>query len=132
MNWTKVLIAGVAGGVAMTLSDYVLHGMVMASTYAGLPDVFSQEQSNPAWFFVIGACMGIAAAMLYAKTAGSWSGGWQGGATYGFFLGLIAFFSGFYNTLVIEGFPYYLAWCQGGIALIGAVIMGLVIGLLYK
>ena len=132
MNWTKVLIAGVVGGIAMTISDYVLHGMVMAPTYTGLPAVFSQEQSNPGWFFVIGISMGVAAAILYAKTFGSWSGGWKGGAKFGFFLGLVAFFSPFYDTLVVDGFPYYLAWCQGGIALIGAVVLGLVIGLLYK
>lgn len=132
MNWTKALIAGVAGGVVMTLVDYLLHGIVMADTYMGLPEVFSQEQSNPGWFFLIGICLGIAAAIFYAKTYACWSGGLKGGAVFGFFLGLIVFFYPFYSSLVIDGFPYFLSWCQGGIALIGAVVLGSVVGLVYK
>ncbi len=30
----------------------------------------------------------------------------------------------FYNTLVLDGFPYFLSWCQGGANLIGAVVLG--------
>ena len=41
-------------------------------------------------------------------------------------------FGNFYNPLVIDGFPYYLAWCHGGITLIGSVVGGAVVGLMIK
>lgn len=132
MNWGKVLIGGVAAGVATNIVDFVLHGMVMSNTYMGLPEVFSQEQANPLFFLLVSVCMAIAAAMLFAKTRQAWTDGVKGGATFGAFLGLFAFFPSFYSPLVIDGFPYYLAWCQGGIAFIASVVGGSVLGLIIK
>ena len=132
MNWTKVLIAGIVGGIALNIADFVMHGLIMANTYTKYPEVFTQEQANPLMFALVAICIGIASAILFAKTRTMWAEGWQGGATYGFWLGLIGFFPGFYDSLVIEGFPYYLSWCWGGITLIGFVILGAVMGILYK
>jgi hypothetical protein len=132
MNWSKVLLAGVLAGIATWIADFIMHGQIMAATYVRLSDVFSQEQASPFSFLAISVCIGIAAAILFAKTRSSWAAGPKGGATYGFFLGLVAFFAPFYSSLVIEGWPYYLSWCQGGISLIGAVIGGTVLGLVYK
>lgn len=132
MNWTKVLIAGVVGGIAVSIVDFVLHGMVMGATYREYSDVFTQEEANPVWFFVIAICIAIFAAALFAKTRDCWGDGVKGGATYGFYLGLVFFFQPFYSALVIDGFPYYLSWCHGGISLIGAVVLGAVLALVYK
>ncbi len=132
MNWGKVLIGGVAAGIAMTIADFVLHGMIMSKTYMGLPEVFTQEQANPLYFVLIAVCLSLGAAMLFAKTRQSWAGGVAGGATFGAFLGVFAFFPSFYDPLVIDGFPYFLAWCHGGIAFIGTVVAGAVLGLIIK
>ena len=131
MNWTRAVLAGVAGGVAAWIANFVMHGMILASTYMK-HEVFTQEQANPAYFLLIGICIGIPAAVLFAKTRDSWSGGLTGGATFGFFLGLVAYFDPFYNALVIEGFPYYLSWCWGAVNLIGFVVYGAVIGAVYR
>lgn len=131
MNWGRVLIAGVVAGIVVNLVDFVLHGMIMSSTYTEY-SVFTQEQANPLWFFVIAILIGIFATALFAKTRDCWAEGIKGGLTYGFFLGLVFFFQPFYNPLVLEGFPYYLSWCWGGINMIDALVFGLVIGGLYK
>ena len=52
MNWTKVLLAGVAGGIALNLTEWVLHGMILANTYTKYP-VFSQEAASPLYFLLI-------------------------------------------------------------------------------
>jgi hypothetical protein len=132
MNWSKALIGGVAAGIAVSVVEFILHGQVMASTYTRYSDVFSQEQANPGYFVFVAVCTMIAAAILFAKTRDSWGAGPMGGATYGFFLGLVAFFSYFYNPLVIDGYPYYLAWCQGSITLIAIVVGGAVMGMMIK
>lgn len=132
MNWTKVFVAGVAGGVVANVADFVMHGIIMAGTYEGMPAVFSQEQASPFYFLAISICTAIFFTIVYAKTMGSWGGGVKGGATFGFWMGMVAFFPNFYNALVIADFPYYLSWCWGGMTLISAVIGGAVIGALYK
>ena len=132
MNWPRILLSGIAGGVALNIADFILHGMIMADTYKRYDSVFSQEPANPLHFALIAVCIGIASAILFAKTRSSWGAGATGGATFGFFLGLVGFFPGFYNSLVLDGFPYYLSWCWGGITVIGMVILGAVLGLVYK
>jgi len=131
MSWGKTILAGVIGGFVVSVVDYFLHGVVMARTYATYP-VFSQEQANPVWFILIAIVIGIFAAVLFAKTRSCWAEGWKGGLTYGFWLGMVAFFANFYFPLVLAGFPYYLGWCWGGINVIEGLIGGAVLGLIYK
>lgn len=132
MNWSKVLLAGVLAGIATWVADFVMHGILLADTYVKYSDVFTQEQASPFSFLAISLSIGITAAILFGKTRDSWAPGPKGGATYGFFLGLVAFFTPFYNSLVIDGWPYYLSWCHGGINVIDGVVGGLVLGLVYK
>lgn len=134
MNWNKILVAGVAGGIVMTLVNYVLHGVIMAGTYTRYPEVFRQADNAAAvyWFFIVGALTGVAACALFAKTRGSWGDGFGGGAGFGFWVGVVVFTLQFYPTLTIEGFPYYLSWCWGGIDLIAFTILGGVLGVMYK
>lgn len=132
MNWSKVLIGGVVGGIALNLTEWLLHGFVMRSTYAKYPDVFREGGGNPLYFLLVAVVLCIMAAILFSKTRGCWGDGAKGGATFGFFLGLVAWASHFYRPLIFDGFPYYLAWCQGGITLIALIIVGAVLGLVIK
>ncbi|RMF64715.1 MAG: hypothetical protein D6743_09005 [Calditrichaeota bacterium] len=131
MNWSKAVIAGVVGGIVVSIYNFVMHGVIMGSTYSKY-SAFTQQEANPVWFFVVAIAIGIAGAMLFAKSRTTWGAGVKGGITFGFFVGLIAFFAQFYSPLVINGFPYFLSWCQGGIALIGWMVYGAVFSLLYK
>jgi hypothetical protein len=131
MNWTKVILAGLASGIVATMANYVMHGMILGNTYQKYA-LFTKEEANPLWFFLVGICIGLAAAVLFAKTRGAWANGVVGGATFGFFLGLVSFFLPFYDSLVLEGFPYFLSWCWGGVNVIGFVIYGVILGAVYK
>lgn len=132
MNWTRIVAAGLAAGIATNVADFVMHGTIMAATYQRYTQVFSQTPANPAWFTLVSVCIGVAAAILFGRTRSAWAPGWRGGLTYGFFLGLVGFFPGFYNSLVFEGFPYYLSWCWGGITMIDSLIGGAVLGAIVK
>ena len=132
MNWSRILIAGVVAGIVKAVYEFLLHGMVMSSTYAGYPEVFDQSGGGEYWFFIIAILVATVMASIYAKTQKSWGSGVKGGASFGFCLGWIFFFTPFYSSLVVLGFPYYLSWCQGGIDLIGSVVTGAVIGALHK
>ncbi len=132
MNWGKTILAGVVGGVALWLLDFVLHGMVMAGTYQRYTEVFSQEPANPLSFLGVAIAIGITVAILFAKTRGSWAAGLAGGATFGLYLGIAWFFGNFYWPLVVAGFPYFLAWCWGGIGILEGVVLGGALGLILK
>lgn len=133
MNWTKAVIAGAVGGLVNSVYEFVMHGIIMRDTYMARPELFgSEEGGGPIWFTLVAVVVGIAGGLLFAKTRNSWAAGVKGGATFGFWLGLVAFFAQFYNPLVFPEFPYYLSWCWGGITLIGTVIFGAVAGAIYK
>ena len=131
MNVMRILIAGLAGGVVMWLVSFVLHGLVLGNTYLKYP-VFSQEASNPIHFLILEVLIAIPAAIIFMKTRPSWRPGVAGGLVFGFWLGAFGFFAQFFNPLVIEGFPYYLGWCWGGVNLIVSLFLGLVLGGLIK
>jgi len=131
MNWSRALIAGVVGGVVMNFASFVIHGVILANTYTRYP-VFTQEQANPLHFFLVAGAIGATSALLFVKTRRSWPAGAKGGLAFGVLLGVALFFRPFYNPLVLEGFPYYLAWCWGGSEVIVASVYGLVVGAIYK
>lgn len=131
MNWTKIAIAGVVGGIVHTLANWMMH-MTLANAYTSRPEVFRQDDAGVYWFFIIGILVALMACALFARTRSAWGDGLMGGATFGFSVGLVVFFMQFYPTLVIEGFPYHLSWCWGGIDLISFTILGAVLGLMYK
>jgi hypothetical protein len=132
MNWSKTLIGGVLGGLAMMVVNFVMHGVIMADTYREHPDVFEQEGGGPAWFAMISVLIGIALAILFTKTRSSWTKGVAGGAVFGLLVGTTHFFMNFFDALVYDGFPYFLAWCHGGMDAIAFTVAGVVLGLVIK
>ncbi len=130
MNWVKVFITGIVGGVVVWLYNFLMHGLIMARTYEKY-EIF-RDDASPVFFVLAMVFIAISGALLFAKTRNSWADGLKGGITFGFFVGLIIFFSQFMNVLVFKGFPYHLSWCWGGIELIGWLIFGFVAGLLIK
>ncbi len=132
MKWNRIIVAAMVGGIVMWLASFVLHGLVMGGTYMKYPEVFIQEEGNPLWFLILEILIALPAAVLFAKTRGSWSEGIVGGVTFGFWVGALGFFAQFFNPLVIEGFPYYMGWCWGGINMLVALCLGAVLGALIK
>jgi hypothetical protein len=128
MGWIRVVLGGLAAGIVVNLVDFVLHGMVLGKTYQRFPEAFSQKPANMVLFGAVAIAIGLATAPLFARTRSSWAPGWRGGATFGLFLGAAGFFAGFYHPLTIDGFPYFLAWCWGGIHLVEWLAGGAVLG----
>lgn len=132
MNWNRVIGGGVVAGIVLWLGGFVMHGVILGDTYARYSEVFSQTPANPLHFLAVSIAIGLFAAVLFGKTRAIWADGANGGMAFGLFLGLAHFFTSFYNPLVFDGFPYYLAWCWGGIALIERVIAGALLGIIVR
>ena len=128
----KTILAGVLGGLAMMVANFVMHGLIMGETYTRYPDVFSQEATSPAWFTLVCVLIGIVLAILFARTRSAWARGLTGGLVFGFLVGMTHFFTNFFDSMVYEGFPYFLAWCHGGMDAIAFTVAGAVLGLVIK
>ncbi len=130
MSWSKALISGVAGGVALALYNALMHGFIMMNAYSKVAHF--RADAPPAWFAVLAILFGLAAGIFFAKSRASWSAGPKGGMAFGMWLGVIAFLAAFYLPLTQKDFPYYLTWCMGAIDFIGWVVSGAVAGALNK
>jgi hypothetical protein len=130
MNWSKALISGVVGGVAVAVYNAVTHGFIMAGEYAKVAHF--RADASPVWFVVLAILAGAVAGILFAKSRASWAAGPKGGMAFGLWLGLIAFLMAFYLPLTQKDFPYYLTWCMGSIDLIGWIVFGAVVGAMNK
>ncbi|HQU73663.1 MAG TPA: hypothetical protein PKV71_17775 [Calditrichia bacterium] len=131
MNWQKVIIAGVVGGIVLWFYDFLMYGVVMGSIYPKYP-VFNQEEGNILTFLLVEVCLALGGALLFGKTRKVWGNGLMAGVNFGVFLGIPFFFAQFFPSMVYAGFPYHLSWCFGSITLIGWVVFGIVASLLYK
>lgn len=128
---TRTIVAAVVAGIAVMVFSFVMHGMILGNTYME-HDVFTKEEANPVWFLVIEVAIAFTAALLFVKTRSTWGDGAKGGAVFGFYIGLLSFFPPFFNSLIFEGFPYFLGWCWGSINLMQGVLIGTVLGAMIK
>lgn len=132
MNWTKAILAAVVAGIATAIANFVCHGLILGNTYVEHDQVFSQEQGNPIWFFLLSIIIALVVAILFGKTRNCWPNGIVGGVQCGFLIGLVVGITSFFWPIIFDGFPPFLAWCWLGIDVIGYSLLGLVLALFLK
>ena len=135
MNWGRAIGAGLAAGFVQNIANFVMHGLVLGGMYLDQP-AFVQEPENMAmqivWFLVIALVLGVVASLLFASSRQSWQPGMKGGLHFGVLLGAVVGFQQFYLTLVVNDFPYHVAWLWLAVDVISFGIGGMVLGAIYK
>ncbi len=135
MNWGRAIGAGLAAGFVQNIANFVMHGLVLGGMYLDQP-AFVQEPENMAmqivWFLVIALVLGVVASLLFASSRQSWQPGAKGGLHFGVLLGAVVGFQQFYLTLVVNDFPYHVAWLWLAVDVISFGIGGIVLGAVYK
>ncbi len=135
MNWSKAIVAGLAAGFVQNIVNFVLHGLVLGGTYVDQP-AFVQEPDDMTmqivWFLAVALVIGVVAGLLFASSRQSWQAGARGGLHFGILLGAVIGFQQFYLTLVINDFPYHVAWMWLGVEISSFGIGGMVLGAMYK
>lgn len=135
MNWGRAIGAGLAAGFVQNIANFVMHGLVLGGMYLDQP-AFVQEPENMAmqvvWFLVIALVLGVVASLLFASSRQSWQPGMKGGLHFGVLLGAVVGFQQFYLTLVVNDFPYHVAWLWLAVDVISFGIGGIVLGAVYK
>jgi len=132
MNVKKLLIASVVVGVVFNVLDFVVHGQLLAPTYAKLTGLFRTDMPVP--YLVIGDFVGaLVFVWVYDKIRGSFGPGPSGGAIYGLYAGvLVNFPTWIFLNLLFVGFPYTLSWVWTIYGIVSSVIAGAVAAAMYK
>lgn len=133
MNLKRFLVAGLAGGVVGNVFDFVVHGQILtAKYYSQHPNLFRQD-TPPYWFIIGGFVAAFVLTWVWDRVQGSFPSGAKGGAIGGLYAGvLINFPAQIFAHLVYVGFPYALSWIWIVTGIAWAVLVGAVIGALYK
>ncbi|MFQ5747811.1 MAG: hypothetical protein ACE5HF_11430 [Gemmatimonadota bacterium] len=132
MNVKKLILAAIVVGIVVNVYDFVIHGVLLAGTYEGLPALFRQD--SPILWLVIG---GFVAALVfvwyYAKVQGSFGTGAGAGAKFGLYTGiLLGFPSQLFLNMMFVDFPYSLSWIWV-FAIIGwGIVAGATAGAMYR
>jgi hypothetical protein len=111
--------------------DFIVQGNVLAGMYASIP-IFA---TNPpiAWLVVGDFVAAFVFAWVYLRFAASVPAGPVGGATFGFYAGVLVSFPQFiFLHLLLNGFPYSVAWIWTVWTIIWYVALGAVAGLMNK
>jgi hypothetical protein len=132
-DWKKLLIAFVAVLVVGQVSNFLIHGQWLASTYQSLASVWrpQADMESKMWImFVTGAVFAFFFCYVFAR--GYEGKGLVEGARYGAIIGLFFSVPQAYDSYVIYPIPYSLAlkWFVSGVAV--CVVMGLVAAAVYK
>jgi len=135
MNWGRAIGAGLVAGFVQNVANFVMHGLVLGGMYLDQP-AFVQEPENMAmqivWFLVIALVLGVVASLMFASSRGSWQPGAKGGLHFGVLLGTAIGFRQLCLTLVVNDFPYHVAWIWLGVDIISFGVGGMVLGAVYK
>lgn len=133
MNLKRFLMAGLAGGVVGNVLDYVVHGQILtAKYYSQMPSLFRQDTPIP-WFLGGTFVAALVLAWVWAKVHASFGSGAKGGALGGLYAGVLIYFpSQIFMHLMFVGFPYALSWIWTIYGILWTVVVGAVIGALYK
>lgn len=132
MNLTRFLVAGLAGGVVGNVFDFLVHEKLLASRYAALPGLFRPDAPLE-WLIVGDFVAAFVLVWVWDRVMGSFPPGAKGGAIGGFYAGvLVSFPSSIFWNLLFVGFPYSLSWIWVVSGVAWGVLVGAVIGALYK
>ncbi len=132
MKSGKFWLAVLVGGVVLNILDILLHGIILHGYYAQMPELFNPP-GNPVLFIVCDFVVVLVYAWVYDRVYGSFGGGAKGGATYGLYAGVITSFpTWLFMSVLMKGWPMSLSWIWTINGIVWSIIIGAVIGALYK
>jgi len=127
----KVLIGSAAVFVAMSIMDYLIHGVLLAPAYQATANLWRPDMQSLMWIFTVITLIGsFFFSFIFSK--GYEGNGVAEGARYGLYIGIWMSLGMAYGTYGMIAIPYSMAiqWFLYGVIeyLIGGIILALVFG----
>ena len=135
MNTKKFLTAFVVVFVLLEITNYLIHGVILSSTYAeeGVKQVFraTEEMQSKMWIMWV-ADLVWSFFFVFIFVKGYQNKGIMEGIRYGVYIGIFVSFVFAYQSFAMLPLPYSLTfeWFIAG--LIQCVIIGIVAAVIYK
>lgn len=127
----KVLIATVAIFVTWEILDFVIHGMILQSTYAAQPELWrSQEEMKMGVMMIVVLVTALCFSYLYGAFVSNKS--MATAIKFSLVWGVAAGLSMGYGSYAVMPVPYYMAitWFLGTV--VEAVVAGAILGVIIK
>ena len=131
MNIKKIIIASLVVFVTLQVLDFVIHGILLMSTYDSLQNVFRADMADKMWIMYLTGLI-FSFLFVYIFSKGYEGKGIVEGAKYGLLIGLIVHLVGAYNQYAVYPLPYNLVMKWFVFGTIEVVIAGIVLSLVYK
>lgn len=131
MSTKKFLLASLAVFVTLQILDYVIHSLILGSTYAGIQEIFRPDMADKMWVMMLMSAI-FSLLFVFIFTKGYENKGVMEGIKYGLLIGLIVHFVGSFNQYVVYPVPYGLIWKWIIYGLIELMAVGAVAALIYK
>ncbi|MGQ8338498.1 hypothetical protein ACUNWD_18220 [Sunxiuqinia sp. A32] len=131
MNVKRFLLASLAVFVTFQLLDFIIHGVILMSTYEETASVWREDMMDLMWImYISGVLLSLLFVYIYIK--GFQNKGIMEGVRYGLVMWLLLMVVGSVNQFVIYPVPADLAvkWIIYG--LVELVVAGVVTALVYK
>jgi len=131
MNTKKFLLASFGVFVTIQILDFVIHNLILGSTYENIQGLFRTDMADKMWVMYV---TGIVFSLLfvYIFTKGYEGKGILEGVKYGLLIGLVVHFVGSFNQFVVYPVPYILMWKWIIYGTIEVMAAGAVTALIYK
>ena len=127
----RVVLAIIAVFVAWTVLDFIIHVVILRSTYKATAQLWRPEgEMKMELMYVIGIVVAAAFVSIYAYLVRPHSV--ETGLKYGLLFGLVTGLSMGYGSYSVMPIPHHMAlvWCLGG--LVELVVGGLLVGVIVK
>lgn len=125
----KVIIGAVAVFVAVSIMDYLIHGLLLQSAYEATKSIWRPDMDSKMWIFSIVSLIGsFFFSFIFSK--GYEGKGIAEGARYGLYIGIWMSVGMAYGTYGMVSIPYSMAlqWFLYGVVeyVVGGVILAMV------
>lgn len=133
MNTKKFVLAFIVVYVLLELTNYLVHGVILASTYnsEGVKELFRPDMMSNMWImWVTDLIWSFFFVFFFVK--GYENKGIMEGLRYGFYMGIFFAMVSAYQTYAMYPIPYSLAFEWFIYGLIQFLILGYAVATIYK
>jgi len=131
MNAKRFILAAIVVFVVMQATDYLIHNLILSSTYESLTGVWREEMMSKMWIMTLTSLF-LSFMFVFIFTKGYEGKGVGEGVRFGLIIGLLMNVVGMLNQYVVYPVPFSLTIQWFIFGMIQFVIAGVVASLIYK
>jgi hypothetical protein len=133
MNVARMLIAFVVVYIALILTNYLIHDVLLMGLYSQpeVMKIWRPDMMSKMWImYLVDVFIAFFFAVIFTK--GYEGRGWMEGVRYGFYIGCITALPAAYAQYASYPFPYSLALQWFIYGMIQYIVLGIVVALIYR